>query len=70
MMYYTLFLNRYLNISRLIEERRDIVIYIYILLITIRGSLLFTTLRIVDRVLHRDYKSACIAYSLLESNEE
>jgi hypothetical protein len=69
-MYRTPSLNRRLNTSRLMEERRDIAMYVCMLLTTIRGPPSFATLRTVDGVLHRDYKSACVARGLLESDEE
>lgn len=44
--------------------------FLRILLTTIRGAVSFDDLRMVNGVLHPDFKSACVALGLLDSDEE
>ena len=44
--------------------------YLRLLLTTVRGATSFEDLRTIDDVLHPNFKSACIALGLLETDEE
>ena len=44
--------------------------FLRMLLTAVRGAISFDDLRTVNGVLHPDFKSACVALGLLESDEE